>query len=65
MSDGERGKHRRALGDVVALTALPAVWDGYSLRQIVDDVAEVLLRVADLEFVYVTLCADGTIAGFT
>jgi transcriptional regulator with GAF, ATPase, and Fis domain len=59
MSDGERGKHRRALGEVVALTALPAVWDGYSLRQIVDDVAEVLLRAVDLEFIYVTLCADG------
>jgi hypothetical protein len=59
MSDGERGNHRRALGDVVALTALPAVWDGYSLRQIVDDVSEVLLRAVDLEFVYVTLCADG------
>jgi transcriptional regulator with GAF, ATPase, and Fis domain len=59
MSDGDSRKFRRALGDVVALTALPAVWAGYHLRQIVDDVAEVLLRVVDLEFVYVTLRADG------
>jgi transcriptional regulator with GAF, ATPase, and Fis domain len=59
MSDSERGKFRRTLGDIVALTALPAVWAGYHLRQIVDDVAEVLLRVADLDFVYVTLLHDG------
>jgi transcriptional regulator with GAF, ATPase, and Fis domain len=59
MSDGDSRKIRRALGDVVALTALPAVWAGYHLRQIVDDVAEVLLRVDDLEFVYVTLRTHG------
>jgi transcriptional regulator with GAF, ATPase, and Fis domain len=59
MSDGNSQKFRRALGDVVALTALPAVWGGYHLRQIVDDVAEVLIRVVDLEFVYVTLLGEG------
>jgi transcriptional regulator with GAF, ATPase, and Fis domain len=59
MTDGDGKKIRRALGDVVALTSLPAVWSGYHLRQIVDDVAEVLLRVDDLEFVYVTLPTDG------
>jgi transcriptional regulator with GAF, ATPase, and Fis domain len=58
MSDGEGGKFRRTLSDVVALTALPAVWAGYDLPQIVGDVAEVLLSVADLEFVYVTVLAD-------
>jgi transcriptional regulator with GAF, ATPase, and Fis domain len=59
MINGDSGKVRRALGDVVALTALPAVWAGYHLRQIVDDVAEVLLRAVDLEFVYVTLLGEG------
>jgi transcriptional regulator with GAF, ATPase, and Fis domain len=59
MTDGDSKKIRRALGDVVALTALPALWAGYHLRQIVDDVAEVLARVGDLEFVYVTLQTHG------
>jgi transcriptional regulator with GAF, ATPase, and Fis domain len=54
----ENTEFRRVLSDVVALTALPAVWAGYHLREIVHDVAEVLLRVVDLEFVYVTLPGD-------
>ena len=60
MSNGDSWKIRRTLGDVVALTALPAVWAGYQRRQVVDDVAEVLLRVMDLEFAYVTLLTDST-----
>ncbi len=56
-SAGNAG-YRRAFGEVVALTALPAVWSGYRVHQIVDDVAEVLLRVLDLDFVYVTLFDD-------
>src|SRR3954451_14060045 len=59
MRDRDSKKIRRALADVVALTALPAVWGGYHLRQIVDDVADVLLRIADLEFVYVALKTHG------
>src|SRR5258708_28644040 len=54
----ENARFRRALGEVVALSALPAVWAGYRLPQIVDDVAEVLLRAVNLEFVYVTLFND-------
>ncbi|HXA15770.1 MAG TPA: sigma-54 dependent transcriptional regulator [Thermoanaerobaculia bacterium] len=56
-SAGNAG-YRRVFGEVVALTALPAVWSGYRLPQIVDDVADVLLRILDLDFVYVTLFDD-------
>src|SRR4051794_19502720 len=57
--DGEGTMFRRALGEVVALSALPAVWAGYRPSQIVEDVAEVLCRVMNLEFVYVMLAGDG------
>src|SRR5216684_5636630 len=56
----EYARFRRALGEVVALSALPAVWAAYRLPQIVDDVADVLLRAVNLEFVYVTLFNDET-----
>src|SRR5438445_359461 len=51
----EDARFSRALGEVVALSALPAVWGGYRLPEIVDDVAEVLLRAIHPEFIYVTL----------
>src|SRR5258706_6884171 len=51
----ENARFRRALGEVAALSALPAVWAGYHLPQIVVDVAEVLMRALHPEFVYVTL----------
>ena len=45
----------RLLGEVVAISALPAVWSGYRLPQIVDDVADVMLRAVHLDFVYAAL----------
>jgi len=51
----ESAKYRRAFGEVASLVALPAVWSGYRLPQIVDDVADVLLRILNLDFVYVAL----------
>ena len=54
----EGAKYRSAFGEVVALVALPAVWSGYRLPQIVDDVADVLLRILELDFVYATLFDD-------
>jgi transcriptional regulator with GAF, ATPase, and Fis domain len=54
----ENARFRRVLGETVALSALPAVWSGYRLPQIVDDVAEVLLKTIDIELVYVTLFDD-------
>ncbi len=55
-SEGDR--YRRVFGEVAAFTALPAVWSGYRLPQIVGDVADVLQRVLDLDFVYVSLFND-------
>lgn len=60
--DAEHGRLRRVLAEVVGLSALPAVWAGQRLPQIVDDVAEVLLRTVQLEFVYVTLIDGSAIA---
>ncbi len=58
----ENDQFRRALGEAVALSTLPAVWAGYRLPQIVEDVAEVLLRTIHPEFVYVTLAGVPDIA---
>jgi transcriptional regulator with GAF, ATPase, and Fis domain len=49
---------RHVFSEVVSLSALPAAWSGYRLTQIVDDVAEVLLRVLELDLVYVCLFHD-------
>src|SRR5258706_1474750 len=51
----ENAGFRRPVGEVVAFSAVPAVWAGYRLPQIVDDVAEVLLRAIRPEFIYATL----------
>jgi transcriptional regulator with GAF, ATPase, and Fis domain len=59
---GEKAESKdlhRALGEIVSLAALPAVWDGYGLAQVVDEVADVLLRAVDLDFVYVGLSDGG------
>jgi len=54
----ESAKYRHAFGEVTSLVSLPAVWSGYRLAQIVDDVADVLLRILNLDFVYATLFDD-------
>jgi PAS domain S-box-containing protein len=46
---------RRYLRDLVALSALPAVWVGQSTQAIVESFAEALLRTLQSEFVYVRL----------
>src|SRR5258705_12010072 len=46
---------RRSMREIVSLFALPAVWIGYRSTQLVDDLADVLLRALDLEFVLVSL----------
>jgi PAS domain S-box-containing protein len=48
---------RRYLRDLVALSALPAVWVGQSPQAIADNFAEALQRTLQLEFVYVRLNA--------
>lgn len=44
---------RRCLRDVIALSALPAVWGGYDAQRIAESLADVLLVLLRLEFVYV------------
>ncbi|HEX3578114.1 MAG TPA: sigma-54 dependent transcriptional regulator [Thermoanaerobaculia bacterium] len=56
--DGAGTSLRRALSEIVSLSALPAVWNGFGLRQIVDDVADVLLKAVDLDFVYAGLSRE-------
>src|SRR5260370_23687900 len=49
----EDGRHlRRPMRDLVALSALPAVWAGYQPRQVAEGLAEVLLATLRLDLVY-------------
>ena len=50
---------RRNLRDLVALTALPAIWLGQSPQVIVQSFAEALLRTLCVDFVYARLPAVG------
>jgi signal transduction histidine kinase len=43
---------RRCVRDIVALSALPAVWIGYDARRIAESLADVLLGMLRLDFVY-------------
>jgi PAS domain S-box-containing protein len=54
---------RRCLHDLAALTALPAVWSRADRQQIAGDLADVLGKILDPEFVYLYLHGpDGTAA---
>src|SRR5262249_47357064 len=46
---------RRTLRDLVALSALPAVWAGYRPLQVAEGLADVLLRALRLDLVYLRL----------
>src|SRR5437899_1867335 len=46
---------RRAMRDLVALSALPAVWAGYQPRQVAEGLADVLLSTLRLDLVYLRL----------
>jgi len=52
---------RRTIRDLVALSALPAIWVGYQPHQVAESLADVLLNTLPLEFVYLRLrgLADG------
>jgi formate hydrogenlyase transcriptional activator len=43
---------RRALGQIASLSVLPAVWIGYEPQEIVDDLADVLMRAVNLDLIY-------------
>ena len=46
---------RRSMRDLVALSALPAVWAGYQPRQVAEGLADVLLKTLRLDLVYIRL----------
>ncbi|MEA2491497.1 MAG: hypothetical protein QOH21_3289, partial [Acidobacteriota bacterium] len=46
---------RRALRDVLALSAMPSVWSGYDTAQIANNLADVLMRLLACDAVYLTL----------
>src|SRR5436305_12220722 len=46
---------RRTMRDLVALSALPAVWAGYQPRQVAEGLADVLLSTLHLDLVYLRL----------
>src|SRR6516225_7774685 len=54
---GETRTHRRTMRDLVALTALPAVWAGYRSTQVAEGLADVLLTILRLDLVYLRLPA--------
>src|SRR5713101_7676384 len=49
---------RRTMRDLVALSALPAVWAGYQPRQVAEGLANVLLSTLRLDLVYLRLRAQ-------
>src|ERR671914_481724 len=49
------GLGRRAARDLLALAALPALWDGCDERRIAETLAEALLSTLDLDFVHLSL----------
>jgi PAS domain S-box-containing protein len=51
-SADNRGKDRRAMRDLVALAALPAVWEGADERRIAETLGDSLLTTLELDFVY-------------
>src|SRR3954464_7230265 len=52
---GETRTLRRTMRDLVALSALPAVWAGYPPLQIAEGLADVLLSTLRLDLVYLRL----------
>src|SRR5262249_41093151 len=45
----------RTMRDLVALSALPAVWAGYQPRQVAEGLADVLLSTLNLDLIYLRL----------
>lgn len=49
------GELRRTMRDLVALSTLPALWAGYDTRSIAGSLGDVLLKILDTDFVFVTV----------
>jgi signal transduction histidine kinase/CheY-like chemotaxis protein len=54
-ADSEQAQLRRCIRDLVALSAIPAVWSGQKPVDIAESLADLLLSVLRLELVYVRL----------
>jgi two-component system sensor histidine kinase HydH len=54
LSDDSRDL-RRCIRDLVALSALPAVWVGYDASRMAESLADVLLGMLHLDFIYVSV----------
>jgi PAS domain S-box-containing protein len=50
---------RRTMRDLVALSALPAIWIGYHSERIAESLADIMLRILSLEFIYIRLPREG------
>jgi hypothetical protein len=53
---------RRTMLDLVALSALPAIWTGYSSERIAEGLADVMLKTLSLELIYVAFTRRGATA---
>jgi PAS domain S-box-containing protein len=50
---------RRCIGDLVALSALPAGWQNYDMRQIGGSIVAALISMLDTDFVFIVLPGEG------
>jgi PAS domain S-box-containing protein len=50
---------RRCIGDLVALSALPAGWQNYDMRQIGGSMVAALISMLDTDFVFIALPGEG------
>jgi PAS domain S-box-containing protein len=55
----EMSSLRRTMRDLVALSALPAIWTGYRSERIAESLADIMLRILSLEFIYIRLPREG------
>jgi len=58
-TDAEIAALRTVLRDLVALSALPAAWAGREPAAVADGLADTLIELLQLEFVFVRLCVPG------
>lgn len=54
---------RRTMCDLVALSALPAIWTGYNSEGIAESLADIMLRILCLEFIYIRLPREDATGG--
>src|ERR1700720_4189366 len=50
---------RRCIRDLVALSALPAAWQNYDMRQIAGSIVTALISTLDADFVFIALPGEG------